>query len=264
MSKSIVVDHVEPSADPSQNAQAPEEQHASSDASPDDRIAELEAQNAELKSRNGELRNEVGTWRRTAEHLTSAQQAAATATAPQDDPEPITSDQLLENPEAAIGSIVERSLQKALAPLEERLGASQMTTMEAELARTHPNYDAVAQSQKFRDWTGKSSARVRLAREAAAGDLDAARDLLDMFGALNPGDEQGSQPTEPKDTTPSTPADSARKAASVKPGSGAVQQQKRIWHANEIVDMKINDPAKYEREYPEIELALKEKRVRGL
>jgi hypothetical protein len=96
----------------------------------------------------------------------------------------VTVDDLYEDPETAIGTVVEkksRQTSERIEALEKELAKRQADDVVVTLERKYPGWQAEASKSEFLDWVKQSPVRLRLARAADQYDLDSANDLLELW-----------------------------------------------------------------------------------
>lgn len=129
---------------------------------------------------------ELGELRKTAQSLIELQ----SQTKPQKDPTPakpekgVTVDDLYENPEGAITTVVQRSTKETserVEALEKELAKRQAGDVERTLEKMYPGWKAEASKPEFLDWVKSSPIRLHLAQRADSYDLDSANDLLERW-----------------------------------------------------------------------------------
>lgn len=224
-------------------------------------LTEIVEMHRNAESELGRARNEIGQVRRLADELLGINRAQAPRTEVENPPprKKLTSDRLLDDPEQAVVEVV-----RSEAEQRERAQAERMARLEAELLltkfeRKHPNFQSTIADPKFAEWVQKSSLRGSLAQRAYQGDYTAADELLTLFNEAQPPVESKKDPD---------PADQARKAGLVRPGSSAAAGNtnpnagKQIWSRAKLMEMRLNNPEEFERLQPEILKAYAEKRVR--
>lgn len=101
---------------------------------------------------------------------------------PEPAPEPVTADDLYEEPDNAIARVVQRETGDKLKELETELQAARRERAIATFERSHPEARETAQTAEFVEWVQASPYRVRLAGKADSYDLDAAEELFGLYG----------------------------------------------------------------------------------
>lgn len=149
------------------------------------RYSDLERLNSQQSNELGELRRQAQAQAQAMEQLMSRVQEP-----PQDkveDIDPITLDDIYDDPMAAIEKVAERKNREIidkLERLEHELTASRTNDEFEKFKKDYPDYQERASSDDMRAWIQERDYRVNLARRADEGDLSAARELFDMYADL--------------------------------------------------------------------------------
>lgn len=184
-------------------------------------IAEMH-QNAE--KRLGEMRNEIGQLRQYVSEQIQSQQTQAQAPEQEVD--------FWSDPMGAIRQQVQSQMQ----PIQEQLQQAQQAQVRAKLAVEHPDWQQIAQDQKFAEWVVQTPERKRQFERADSGvDYDAANELLTNYKAMT-GTEQQIQ-NEVK-------REHMVRAAITEEGSPHLSTQK-IYSRLDLQRLKNEDPTKY-------------------
>lgn len=220
--------------------------------------AELIEMYRNAESELGRARNEIGSVRRLADELLGINRAAIQKSDNQPQRKPLTTDDLLQNPEQAVVEVVRAEAQAREAGVSDRVAALEAQLQLARLEQKHPGYQSTIQDPKFVEWLQKTPLRVQAAQAAMQGNYAAADELLTLY-----------KETQPVAGAPSaTPTDRARQAGLVRSGGAASAAasnpatSKQIWSREKLLDMRINNPGEFERLQTEILQAYREKRVR--
>jgi hypothetical protein len=147
---------------------------------------EIAASYVELENKFSQQGNDLGTLRRTVDEMITLQSQNVS---PQDETptsEPVSVDEIYENPDAAIRRAVQEELGgetgNRIEQLEQALAAERTNAKLARLDSKHDGWRTTAESPEFAEWVGKSAYRQRMVDHArSTGDIDAAEDLLDMY-----------------------------------------------------------------------------------
>jgi hypothetical protein len=151
-------------------------------------VEEVARSYEELRKLQERQANELGELRRTATELTDQLVRSSQHTAENLEPtKPITIDDLYENPEAVIDRRVDEKVSRKLEDFENWRRQQDARQALSELERSHPDFRDKAKSPEMRNWIAESGYRQRLALAADSGDLQAAADLFDMYGAASTG-----------------------------------------------------------------------------
>lgn len=237
-------------------------------------VEEIIAMHQNAEKRMGQLRDEVGTWRGLVEDLSTIKRQAdldenSQGTEAQAAPD-ITADTLLENPAETIASIVKHAIADELQPIRQQQQQSAAQQEFARLKADFPDFEEVAQSEEFQTWGNSRPARLADLQAAGAGDITAARRLLESYAEVQElRTSQGNQSTTTQgsgtsDNTATRGLEAAAKAATESGGNSAQTSGKPVLNGADIVDMMIRNPDKYKSEAFQAEFveAAKEGRVR--
>lgn len=146
-----------------------------------------------------------------------------------------------------------RAVDAKLQPIQRKMAELEADKTRAELRSTHPDYEQTFQDAGFREWMQERRSRVLLAMSADAGDVDAARELLDTY-------------REAAATGDATPREAVRRdrvarASATERGSGR-RPSGQVWSRMELQNMRAFNPTRYQELLPEIKRAYAEGRVR--
>jgi hypothetical protein len=223
----------------------------------EERIAQLEsdlqAKQQQLEAKEqfiGHQGNEIGAMRTLMQDLSDIKRNAELGTSPED--EPITQDELLNDPSSVIARTVKKELEEALAPLKDELavGAQQRAIMQ--LNTDFPDWSQDVKSPEYTKWVGNKASRLERASRAAEGDLNEARSLLEDWSEMKEFMTAVGGDTTSDDPGQATPADKpqglegARAAVteSVTSGTPDVSVIEKIYR-DDAVDLMLTDPDKY-------------------
>jgi hypothetical protein len=138
----------------------------------------------ELEALQARQSNELGELRKTTSTLTEMLQNSQSTATPQQEREPVTAEDLYENPEQAISQVVEERVSARLEGLERELASRDAREAYDRLEERFPGYRETAKTSAMQDWLKESGYRQRLASAADNGDLQAAEDLFSMYDDL--------------------------------------------------------------------------------
>ena len=207
----------------------------------------------ELEQELGRKNNEVGELRKLTDQYIHQELTRRTNDDPKQESEPdVAFEDLVENPDKVLKSIVQKELEKVNKRFEE-----QDSTRRAEkFLEANPDYNEISQSSEFYNWANSTSYRVKQLQAARHGDFDAAEEILqsyrDQAKSLQGAAKQGEQ----------VKRDKALKAASSET-SGTGQVPGKVWTKKELRNLLMTDPeAYYGSLAPEIEQAYREGRVK--
>ena len=146
-------------------------------------------------------------------------------------------------------SAIEKTVEKKLKPIQDKLSQSDAAIARDRLSAKHPDWESVVNSPKFQAWVAEDPI-VRSAYETAVinQDLDTGIALIDQFKGQN---------QKPSQDVLQTALSSSRGTS----GDVAAPDQGMMSRA-EIRHLKMTDPAKYRAMSKEILKAYAENRVR--
>lgn len=231
-----------------------------SDASPGDVAAparlkgkslqEVYAEFAGLEKEYGRQGNELGEARallREALKVAIEQQPGAK---PAEDLSEPTDEEFDTNPKAA----AEKLVKKAVKPLEEKLLTAEQKALMLEFESQRPGYQKEVATPEFQAWVQAKPYRMRLFKQAAQFDLEAAGEMFEMW------DE-----AKPKVEAPPDKKAEIKRITTETGGSGktaAGKSGKKIYKSTELMRLYVHDRERYNEMAPEIRAAYAEGRVR--
>lgn len=133
---------------------------------------------ANLERRFSEQGNKMGELRKSFDDYILLQSQRSEPEPVQD--EPVTSNDLYDDPETAISKVVERKTKDKLSELEEQLKGLRLERSRAQLEKTH-NVQEILSDPNFIDWVKAKPFRVRLAQQADQYDFEAADELFSLY-----------------------------------------------------------------------------------
>lgn len=141
----------------------------------------------QLERMNSQQANELGDLRKTNSML--LERSLTSTVEPEGEsnvaPEPVTMDDLYEDPNASINRVVgESDVARRLEELERQQAQSAQERQFKEFEEKYPNYQEQAKSEQMRNWIQESDYRKRMAAASDQGDLQAAEDLFSMYNDL--------------------------------------------------------------------------------
>ncbi len=163
------------------------------------------------------------------------------------------------DPDAAVS----KKIESHPAVVEARMTVAEMRKAEAfrQLQQAHGNPQDITSDPSFREWLSANPRRVaQLQKASESFDADTTIEIFDNF-------KRDKKLAELESGTTKDELDSKRKeskqAGKVDSGnSPSSKQGKKIYRKQDIINLQISDPAKYERLEPEILAAYAEGRVR--
>lgn len=223
-------------------------------------LAEVVEMHRNAESELGRARNEVGTIRRLADELIGIRRAdLATPAAPAKPPrEKLTTDTLLEDPERAITSVVVAEAEARDQDLQQRTARLEAELQLSHFEKRHPDYKQTMEDPKFVEWVQKTPYRARLAQGAIQGNFVAADELFSLYTEASP----ASTVASPDQNAQVRSAGLVRQGGSVAAGVVQGPQSKKLFSRQELINMRIREPEKFDAMQDEIMLAYREKRVR--
>jgi hypothetical protein len=205
--------------------------------------AELEKAYVELEKKLGQQGQEIGSLRKLTQGLIDSKRTSDLSPGEQGAKhEPVTSDELLRDPQAAI----ERISKSQTAAIERQLAETRMELARAAFEKKYPTFRADMEDPEFLKFAAASPYRQRLAQRAAeTGDLEAADELWTAYADVR------QVPSKTGDDKGASQATSARKAgdpaqaALVSSGSAAAGAAKPIYSRIALQMKQIKDPTGY-------------------
>ncbi len=206
----------------------------------------------QLEQEFGRRNNEVGELRKLTDELLNLQLSEKKE---KDEPDyELNVDNLLDNPQEAISKAVENH--PKFKQFEEAQRTASVSQAKASFEEKHPDYQDLISSEDFGNWVRESPVRTRMYQEADKNyDFAVGDELFTTYKALR--GQANFTATEEK----SSNAKQALKKASVERGSGQ-GSTKKVYRRQDLIQLKLSNPAKYAAMEPEIMKAYTEKRVR--
>lgn len=119
--------------------------------------------------------------------------------------------------------------------------------------RQHPNAKETVNDPRFLAWVEESPTRMRLLQQANQSyDYELAGEILSTYESLNPAESGQAERTETK----------AAMSNAKRSTAGGSAKKAKIFKRADIMRLRIEDPDRYEKLWPEIEKAYAEDRVR--
>lgn len=147
-------------------------------------VEDILASYAELEKAYSKQGNKMGELRKSFDDYVLLQsQKPAEPEVPE---EPITSDELYDNPEVAVSKIVERKTKDRLAKLEEELYKAKLQTAQERFEAKYPDVQKIVTDPAFVNWVQEKPHRMRLAQAANQYDFDAAEELFGLYEDSRP------------------------------------------------------------------------------
>lgn len=149
---------------------------------------------------------------------------------------------------------IDKAIEKRLAPLNKRLASNDKDNFFVELHKSIPKYEDIVKDTKFQTWVQTSPYRMKMFGEADNYNLDAANELFSTWELTQPSTEESVEDT-------SKQRKAKLKDASTEVGSTG-SARKKVFRRLDLINLKLNDPAKYASMEPEIRQAYTDGRVR--
>jgi hypothetical protein len=228
-----------------------------------ERFSHLDSELGRKNNDIGQLRAVVDTFLR----LRDTEAAPSKAAKPK--AEPVTSDKLLNEPDATIRGVADATAKEAVKPAEDRIAQLEYELNRERFAKQFPDYQATMADENFLSWVSSSNLRKNLAAAAYNGSFDAATELFALYGEVQSAKATATNTAKPKKET-----SDISEATTQKPGAGggtqapaaarkaAEKSQLPVLRRGELMMLQIRNPDEYKRRLPEIEQAYRDKRVK--
>jgi len=212
---------------------------------------EIAASYVELQSEYGRRNTEVGSLRKLTDQLLELKTEPKAEPAPKKE---IDVDGLLNNPEETINSAVEGN--PRIKALEDKLVTADRAADLKVFESKHPDWEAKMSTQEFANWVLASPVRQRLFTEANTNyDYVTGAELLDMYN-LSKGDA-----VQEATTKRDADARKSAKQAVTESGGAGEPKGKPKFRREELIQLKLRNPQKYEAMKTQIMEAYADKRV---
>lgn len=143
-------------------------------------VEEVARSYSELEKLYSRQAQDLGTYRRTVDDLL-ALKLPSDVKAGEPSKAPLTVDEVYEDPDKAIRRVVKEESADRITQLEQELQQERIGRAMNEFTKTYPTWKQDAADPEMISWIHEKPYRVRLARAADAGDLDAAADLFGSY-----------------------------------------------------------------------------------
>lgn len=144
--------------------------------------------------------------------------------------------------------------EKEIRSLKSEIGQIKQTEALRQLEGDFPGFRELPNNQEFQDWIQESPVRADLYRRADGMDLSAAREMLALW-------KEREKIREELQVQGTTQRRQALKNATMEKGSSG-GQRKQYYSRQELIDMRWREPDRFAAEWPEIQKAYAEGRVR--
>lgn len=155
----------------------------------------------ELEKLNSRQAQDLGDMRKQVDHLLELQTSLASKPESTPEQEPVTMEELYDDPDKAISRIVRKATKTdkdKVEDLEQQIAQARYERAFTQFENAHPDWKDIGESSEFRSWVLDSPYRQRLAGAADVGDLTAADDLLSMYKDVHVKADQNAQEDERK------------------------------------------------------------------
>lgn len=142
-------------------------------------VADVARAYAELETVVGRQGQQLNKYRDLIDSSFESRKEPARETAPAK--KAVTAEDLYTNADGAIRQVVAEETAASVESLATRVARAEARAQFAEFKAKTPDYDEILQDPKLLDWIKASPYRLRVARAADAGDLDAAEELFGSF-----------------------------------------------------------------------------------
>jgi hypothetical protein len=225
-------------------------------------IQDIIAMHQNAESELGRKNNEVGVIRKLADELIGVR-ASERQVNPPPARKPLTTDDILTDPETKILEVVREEARSGAEEREQRLARLEASLQVQAFEKKHPGFNDTMRSPDFGQWiqTG-SDYRKRLAMRASQGDFEAADELFGLYKEHASATPPGDTGQQESGTAAARQATTVRSGGSTAAGVIPSSNDKKVWSRTELLDMRINRPDEFDARQPEILAAYAEKRVR--
>lgn len=204
-----------------------QQQARQEDATPDN--VDWESRYKELEKLNSRQAQDLGNYRKLVDDYIANPTPAQDATV-EEEPQPISVDDLYDDPNAAIQKAVEshpaiKEAREIKAKLEAEAQAKEFTAFQ----ERHSDFQDIVQDPSFKNWVFENQTRLALAQTADQGDLTAADALFSLYKA-----EKGLSQAQTRQSQ-----DEAIAQASLEDGHSAMQMADQGYSRSEMLEQKI-------------------------
>lgn len=184
----------------------------------------------ELEKLMSKQAQDLGTMRKTVDELLALKLPSDVQGA-QPSKKPLSSDDLYENPDESIRRVVKEESADRIAQLEQELQKERINKALERLTSQFPTWQQDVRSPEMINWIHEKPYRVRLARAADAGDMDAAADLFGSYYDSKP------KPAKEKETR----ADKKRRVqdASLETSGAGVPETVETYSRSGLMEKRI-------------------------
>lgn len=220
----------------------------------DKSVEEIVESYQNLEREFGRRNNEVGELRKLTDQLLNLQRQELPSNKEDTEKHSIDVDSLLENPSDAIDSALEHN--PRLKALEDQFVQQQRDKERADFESKHPDWQNVVSSEHFAKWLQESPVRMKMFKEADQNyDYATGAELIGLYKQLT-----STATAEAEEKQQKSRKEDLRKVSTEKSRGGA--SSKKVYRRTDLINLRLNDPQRYEAMEDEILLAYQEGRVR--
>lgn len=173
-------------------------------------------------------------------------------------PKQVTDDDFWESPTQALNKAFESSpYAQKINQLEQQLSQRERTEKLNSFQSKHPDFQSIVQRSDFQEWVNATPKRQELFYQADNHDYDAADELLSTFKEIKKIKQQ-----EEEEARDMSDKESLKEAQVERSGNGGAKKKGKYFRRADIIDLKINNPSRYQALLPEIKQAAQEGRIK--
>lgn len=173
-------------------------------------------------------------------------------------PKQVTDDDFWESPTQAVNKAFESSpYAQKINRIEEELTERTRSEKLQQFQSKHPDFMNVVQRSDFQEWVNATPKRQELYSQADNHDYDAADELLSTFKEI----KQIKQHEE-EEARDMSDKESLKDAQVERSGNSGTKKKGKYFRRADIIDLKINNPTRYQALLPEIKQAAQEGRIK--
>jgi hypothetical protein len=182
----------------------------------------------ELEALNSRQAQDLGTMRRTVDEFVTLQSKQPDVVP--EPVEPVTMDDLYDDPEAAMRKGVENVVGDRISQLEQELAEAKVQTKLDGLNVRFQGWQQTVESPEFANWVQQSPYRTKMAQRADQWDLDAADEILGLYAEATDSQSQASQARR----------DANLQNATLESGAAAVELAEPSFSRAALMNMRIS------------------------
>ena len=145
--------------------------------------------------------------------------------------------------------------EKELRNLKSEVGQIKQAEALRQLEQKYPGFRELPSNQEFLEWVQDSPVRADLYRRADSMDFNAAQEMLSLW-------KEREKLREEMGVQMNTQRRQALNNASMEKGSSGGGQRTPTYTRQEVINMKIHEPLRFAKEWPDIKKAYESGRVR--